>query len=196
MNDPTASPLPEVRILGPVSVTAAGPLDPTHRHRLAELGAYLALTPPAGACAAAVDAAIWPGPRPAMNTRNAALSRLRRWWGQDETGEPYVERHTYRVRAWSDWGQVCALTGYQGGVAALEEASTADLTAALHLVQGRPFAGAQWRRYAWADRLRVDVEYLLDRIAGELLDREGERSYPGQLALTVRAVAVPWATAS
>ena len=196
MSDPTAYPLPEVRILGPVSVTAAGPVDPTHRHRLAELGAYLALTAPAGRTAAAVDAAIWPGPRPAMNTRHAALSRLRRWWGHDESGEAYVERHSYAVRAWSDWGQVCALAGYQGGVAALEEASTADLTAALHLVQGRPFAGAQWRRYGWADRLRVDVEYLLDQIAGELIDREGERSHPGRLALAVRSVAVPWASAS
>lgn len=196
MNDPTACPLPEVRILGPVIVSAAGAVDPTHRHRLAELGAYLALTPSAGQSAAAVDAAIWPGPRPAMNTRHAALSRLRRWWGTDEAGEPYVQRHTYRVRAWSDWGQVCALTGYQGGVAALEEASTADLTAALHLVQGCPFAGAQWRRYGWADRLRVDVEYLLDRIAGELIEREGERSYPGRLAVAVRSVAVPWASAS
>lgn len=192
MSEPTATFLPQVRVLDPVTVVAGGVVDPTHRQRLAELGAFLALTP-GEHNAASVDAAIWPDFPPAMTTRHAALSRLRRWWGQDETGKPYVERHSYRVRAWSDWGQVCHLTGYAGGIADLTGASTGDLTAALQLVRGKPFASAIWR-YAWAERLRIDIEYVLDRITLELLDREGPASHAGRLSLAVRSLAVPWAS--
>ena len=39
MSDPTgACRLPEIRVLGPVSITASGPLDPRHTRRLTELG--------------------------------------------------------------------------------------------------------------------------------------------------------------
>ena len=192
MSEPTATLLPEIRVLGPVTVVAGGVVDPTHRHRLAEIGAYLALTP-GDHDAASVDAAIWPDSPPAVSTRHAALSRLRRWWGQDEAGKPYVDRHSYRVRAWTDWGQVCQLTGYAGGIVDLTGTFTADLTAALQLVRGRPFGSAQWR-YAWAERLRIDIEYLFDRITLELLDREGPCNYTGRLSLAVRSLAVPWAS--
>lgn len=195
MSDLTgACQLPEIRVLGPVTITADGPLAPQHRRRLTELGAYLALAdrPPAPT---AVEDAVWPGQHPAPGTRWAAMSRLRGWWGVDDEGLPYVERHTSRVRAWTDWHQVRTLTGYAGGIADLTDTRTEDLIAALRLVRGRPFAGAQWAARDWVDRLRVDIEYLVDQITGEVLARDPHQP-AADLARHVRGLVVPWPAAS
>jgi hypothetical protein len=185
-----ASRLPEIRMLGPVTVIADGPVCPSHRRRLTELGVFLAVTP--RATAARVQDALWPGPHPSATTRYAALSRLRGWWGVDETGAPYVERHTYRVRAWTDWDQMRALTGYDGGVVDLTGIPTTDLIAALMLVRGRPFAGVAWRRYQWADALRVDIDYLIDQTAVTVIARTGPTTPAGRRAAQIRASTVTW----
>ena len=87
MGDPTgACRLPEIRVLGPIDVLADGPVDPSHRRRLTELGIFLALTPTCPTTGR-VEEAVWPGRHPAPATRHSALSRLRGWWGVDEHGD-------------------------------------------------------------------------------------------------------------
>jgi hypothetical protein len=197
MSDPTgACRLPEIRVLGPVSITASGPLDPRHTRRLTELGVYLALTDRPHSPDAVIDA-VWPGQLPAPGTRYACISRLRGWWGSDEAGEPYLARHTLTTRAWSDWAHMKILVGWTGGPADLTRASTQDLIAALTLIQGRPFTGATWIDHDWVDPIRCDIEYLVDEIAEELLARSDSSSGPAaRLAHNARTMVVPWAEAS
>lgn len=186
--------LPEVRILGRVNVTAGGPVDHSHRHRLTELGVFLALSEP-DLTHHLVDEAIWPGHDVAMATRHTALSRLRRWWGTDAAGCPYVQRHAYRVRCRTDWAELCRLTRYPGsGVVELAQVGTEDLVAGLQLVGGRPFAGVSARRFRWAEMLRANAEYLIDAIAGELIARE--HGQIARFAEAVRSAAVPWSDPS
>jgi hypothetical protein len=193
MDDPTgACRLPEIRVLGRVSITADGPMNPAHVRRLTELGAYLALAqrPPSPE---KVIEAVWPGRYPTASTRYACLSRLRSWWGTDETGDPYLARHTLTVRAWSDWARMKTLVGWAGGPADLSTVATEDLVAALTLIHGRPFARATWIEHSWVDPIRRDIEYLVDGIAGEVLARGDGFGPAARLALDARAVVVPWA---
>lgn len=199
MGNPTtrAARLPEIRVIGPVTITADGPIDPSHRRRLTELGVYLALhQPPASVAAVAprVEAAVWPGIHPSPATRYGAVSRLRGWWGVDEHGHPYLERHTLRARTWSDWAQMRRLTGYTGGIARLDDIPTADLVEALQLVRGQPFTSPQWRALDWSDRIRCDIEYLIDLVVGEILTRTRTASPTARLARAARHLAMPWAS--
>lgn len=194
MGDPKgACRLPEIRVLGPIDVLADGPVDPSHRRRLTELGIFLALTPTCPTTGR-VEEAVWPGRHPAPATRHSALSRLRGWWGVDEHGDPYVARHELRVRARSDWGRMCELTGYAGGIATLTTVPTPRLVEALTLVRGAPFGSVQWRALDWSDRLRIDMEYLIDQIATEVLDRAPAGSGLARLAVSARSTAMPWAS--
>ncbi|MCA0296548.1 MAG: hypothetical protein LCH96_14800 [Actinobacteria bacterium] len=121
---------------------------------MAELAVLMALVP--GVTPAAIDEAIWPDRTREDNqvTRHTALSRLRRWMGSDEAG-PFLARNSLQLRIVTDWEAFLALVG--AGPARTGERSTAELVAALHLVRGVPFAGVHPRRYAWADRLRVEM---------------------------------------
>ncbi|MCA0296536.1 MAG: hypothetical protein LCH96_14740 [Actinobacteria bacterium] len=161
--------MPRLRVLGPVQLEAFGPLpDSSHRARLGELAALLALVP--GVTPTAVDEAIWPD-RPREDnqvTRHTALSRLRRWLGADEAG-PFLARSSLQLRIVTDWEAFLALVG--GDPARTGERSTAELAAALHLVRGVPFAGVHPRRYWWADRLRVEMCLRIAAAAREVAHR-------------------------
>jgi DNA-binding SARP family transcriptional activator len=154
---------PAVLVLGPVEVRgAAGPVEPTKRHRLTELAAYLALNPGKGY--SALDEALWPGRRISVNARNTMVSKLRRWLGQDHRGRPYLplysSDHGYRLSedVFSDWDEWWRLLA--PGAAATD---TPVLRAALGLVRGRPFDGVRTRAYAWA-------EYPRQRLIGSIVD--------------------------
>jgi len=161
---------PRIVVLGPVDVVdARGAVEPSKRNRLTELAAFLALNP--GVDHAAIDAALWPGSRVGHNTRNTAMSKLRRWLGVDSDGEDHLPRYQaeagYQLgeQVTTDWQAWCDLLP-QGP----QQAPTETLEQSLTLVSGRPFDGVGTRRYAWAENAKqmmvsavVDAAYELAR---------------------------------
>jgi hypothetical protein len=160
---------PTLRVLGPVRLDAYGPApDPSHQARLTELAALLALVP--ASTAASIDEAIWPDRRAdtIQNTRNTAVSRLRRWLAGDADG-PYLARGSLQLRLATDWHAFLDLSGHAPDT--MLSRSTAQLTAALRLVSGQPFAGVHPSRYRWADRLQVEMTIRIAAVATELAGR-------------------------
>jgi nucleoid-associated protein YgaU len=161
---------PLVQVLGPVEIRhARGPVEPSKRRQLTEIAAFLALHP--GADHHGLSDAIWPGARAVENTRNTALSKLRRWLGADDGGDDYVPRVVedgYRLHPTvrTDWHQWQALLS-----AGAAQAGTETLAAALDLVRGKPFAGVNPRRYAWAEPDRQEMISAIVDVAHELARR-------------------------
>ena len=88
-DEPRESARPLVQILGPVDVLhPRGQIEPSKRRQLTEIAAFLALYP--GADHHGLSEAIWPGARAVENTRNTALSKLRKWLGSSDDGTDYV----------------------------------------------------------------------------------------------------------
>jgi nucleoid-associated protein YgaU len=167
---PAAVPAPLVQVLGRVEVRhARGEVEPSKRRQLTEIAAFLALNP--GADHHGLSEAIWPGARALDNTRNTALSKLRRWLGTDQDGNDYVPRvldDGYRLHPdvrtdWHLWQELLP--------AGPQQASTETLAAALELVRDKPFAGTNPRRYAWAERDRQDMISAIVDVAHELARR-------------------------
>jgi nucleoid-associated protein YgaU len=165
-----AGPAPMVRLLGPVDLIGArGQVEQSKQRQLTEIAAYLTLNP--GRDHSHLNEAIWPGARSLDNTRNTALSKLRKWLGSSPDGLDYVPSvlsDGYRLHpdVTSDWQQWLALLP-----AGPSAASTHDLAAALKLVHGKPFAGTNPRRYAWAERDRQDMISAIVDVAHELARR-------------------------
>lgn len=161
---------PLVQVLGPVDVLhPVGTVESSKRRQLTEIAAYLALNP--GLDRHMLNEAIWPGAPALDNTRNTALSKLRKWLGADPDGADYVPRvieDGYRLHpdVRTDWHLFQQLLP-QGPAAA----STPALAAALELVQGKPFAGTNPRRYAWAERDRQEIISAIVDVAHELARR-------------------------
>jgi DNA-binding SARP family transcriptional activator len=154
---------PRLLLLGPVTVQGADDdVVPNRRRRLTELVAYLALHP--GATYHQIDEALWPGKRVATDTRNALVSRARRWLGQAPDGQPYLPtvaaEGDYRLhpRVAIDWQDFTCLA--RRGLAA-NPGGAPDLAAALDLVRGRPFLGVDPRDYAWAE---ADIQQMISVI--------------------------------
>ena len=125
----------EVSLLGPVSVTAPGPVDADRLAQCTEIVAYLAAHP-GGVHPNVLSGAIWPRGVPA-EVRDAALARVVTWLGSGSAGQPNVVADTSGRLSLSadvrvDW-QV-----FRGLVA--RAASSGDeegcLTRALDLVRG------------------------------------------------------------
>nr|WP_246221419.1 BTAD domain-containing putative transcriptional regulator [Phytoactinopolyspora mesophila] len=140
---------PRVLLLGEPDVAyAKGSLESSKRGQGIQIAAYLSLRP--GRSGPAMDEAIWPGRRLGQKTRDTAVSKLRRWLGTNEAGEPYLPYAVkdYRLHAdvRSDWQDWCEMVGRQP-----REATTENLRTALDLVRGRPFSGIRSGAYAWAD---------------------------------------------
>lgn len=166
--DPLPTPL--VQLLGPVELLhPRGTVERSKQRQLTEIAAYLALRP--GRDHHHLSEAIWPGARTLDNTRNTAMSKLRKWLGSTADGEDYVPRvlhDGYRLHpaVRSDWDLFRELL--PDGPPAAE---TSALAAALELVQGRPLAGTNPRRYAWAEPDRQDMISTIVDAAHELARR-------------------------
>jgi nucleoid-associated protein YgaU len=167
---------PLIQVLGPVELLRPrGTIERSKQRQLTEIATYLALHP--GLNHAHLSEAIWPGAAAVDNTRNTALSKLRKWMGTDDAGVDYVPRvldDGYRLHpdVRTDWHLWLELLP-DGPQAATTEA----LASALELVKGKPLAGTNPRRYAWAERHRqimisaiVDAAHELARRA--LLDAD------------------------
>lgn len=160
---------PTVLLLGPVEVEdAEGPVEQSKYRQLTEIAAFIALHPGRGH--SALDDAMWPGSRVTQNTRNTAISKLRRWFGRDTHGDDYLPRvdSGYRFHAGvsTDWDQWRALVGDDPTLA-----GTQQLVAALEMVRGQPFTGVNPRRYGWAEHLKQEMISAIVDAAHELAQR-------------------------
>jgi hypothetical protein len=167
---PGLLPPPLVQLLGSVELLhPRGTVERSKQRQLTEIAAYLCLHP--GRDHTHLSEAIWPGARTLDNTRNTAVSKLRKWLGTNTDGEDYVPRvldDGYRLHPdvrsdWQLWHELLP----QGPAAA----DTAALTAALELIHDRPFASTNPRRYAWAERHRQDMISAIVDAAHELAGR-------------------------
>ena len=167
--EPGSEPAPLVQVLGPVTVLhARGHLETDRRNQLTEIAAFIALHP--GLDHTHLDDAKWPGARNLTNTRNSAISKLRRWLGTAADGTDHLPDATagYRLHpdVRSDWDLWLALL--PGGPAG---ASTQVLADALELIKGQPFAGGNKRTYAWAERDKQEMISAIGDAAHELARR-------------------------
>jgi len=156
-------PAPRILILGPVDVEGAhGQIKPNDQGRAIELAALIALHP--GGDHIAIDAAMAPGKTVSTNTRNAQMSRLRRWLGTAPDGQDYLLRHTaahgyrWHPAVYTDWQQFEDLL--PDGA---QKAATDRLEQALTLIRGRPFQDVKDRYYAWAEEnVQIMVSAIVD----------------------------------
>lgn len=157
---------PRILVLGPVEIEGAmdALVEPTRRNRLTELAVILANYP--GCDYTTIDECYYPGKRNEdnNNSRNTAMSKLRRWLGKSAEGDDYLPRYAtgdrYRFHPdvtydWDDWNQLLP-----DGPAA---APSANIEAALRLVRGQPFKGIKARHYTWSESLKQEaIAAILD----------------------------------
>jgi hypothetical protein len=154
----------EVTLLGPVSVAAAGQLDPGLLAVATEIVVYLAAHP-GGTHPNVLASAIWPRGI-GDGDRDAVLAAVAGWLGTDDIGRPHLAADASgRLRLGSgvrvDWQVFLTLLAQAGAAAgkdgpAQEEAKLAQ---ALGLVAGPFLAGGDPGGYAWiaADGLAFEV---------------------------------------
>src|SRR5262249_48445033 len=149
-------------LLGPVSVTASGEIEPDRLPLATEIVVYLA-THPGGVHPNVLTAAIWPR-GVTEEVRDAALARVQAWLGSDRIGRPHLAADASgRLRLGSgvrgDWHGVWPLIA-QAERAAGGAREEARLAQALGLVTGPFLDGTERNRYAWivTDGLEYEVE--------------------------------------
>ncbi|MER6075965.1 LysM peptidoglycan-binding domain-containing protein [Streptomyces sp. NPDC001817] len=178
---------PAVLLLGPITITgASGRVDSNRKSVASELLAFLALNP--GSDHHAVDAALWPASRVNKEMRNAVISRTRSWLGTDADGNQHLPRvqntpdKRYRLgpHVTCDW--VTFQQYARHGLAEATENGDLALRRALALVRGRPFAGMDPQRYAWAEPTIQEMISAITDVASELSTRRREADdIPGAL---------------
>ncbi len=140
----------EVTVMGQVAVSAPGDADPERLDLLTEIVVYLALHPD-GVHPNVLSAAIWPR-GVGDDVRDLALAAAAHWLGVDDEGEPRLgvdgegRWRLARSGVRLDWDTFRALVNRstQAGCDA-----RAELSAALGLVTGPPFAAAPSHRFGW-----------------------------------------------
>jgi hypothetical protein len=161
----------EVTLLGPVSVTAPGEIEPDGLALATELVAYLA-THPGGVHPNVLTAAIWPR-GVTEDVRDAVLARVQAWLGSDGIGRPHLAADASgRLRLGSgvrvDW-QVFRTLISQAEQAAGSAREQAKLAKALSLVTGPFLAGTERGRYAWV--VTDGLEYEIAAWVGDAAHR-------------------------
>jgi hypothetical protein len=148
----------EVRMLGPIEVSAPGQLEDGRAEACTEALVYLAAHP-AGVHPTVLGSAVWPrGVSPTV--RDATVARLRDWLGRDSEGRPnLVTVSDGRLRLGpevrTDWVVFEALLLLAEQRPANEETY---LQQALALVRGRLLQARRPRRYAWLARENLEYE--------------------------------------
>ncbi|MFJ2008023.1 LysM peptidoglycan-binding domain-containing protein [Streptomyces chartreusis] len=180
--DPTCDG-PFILLLGPLTIEGAnGRVDSNRKSVATELLAFLALHP--GSDHHAVDAALWPSSRVAKEMRNAVISRARSWLGTDADGNQHLPRvqntpdKRYRLgpNVTCDW---LTFQHYaRQGLNDHSEDGDLALRRALALVRGRPFAGMDPQRYAWAEPTIQEMVSAITDVASELSTRRREARDP------------------
>ena len=175
-------------LLGPVEVVRADDAAiPGRVRRATELAAYLVLHP--GASRHELDEVLWPGRRVGRSTRNPFISRTRQWLGRTPDGHAHLplvgDEAAYRLLpvVGCDWHDFVrhALAGL-----ATEPVDSAELTAALQLVRGRPFQGIDPSSYAWAE---PDVQDIVSTVVDVAHVLAGRALEDGDAPAAARAAA-------
>ncbi|MFJ3310925.1 LysM peptidoglycan-binding domain-containing protein [Streptomyces sp. NPDC086549] len=177
-NEPTLSG-PSILLLGPLAIEGAkGRVDSNRKSVATELLAFLALNP--GSDYHAVDAALWPASRVNKEMRNAVISRARSWLGTDADGNQHLPRvqntpdKRYRLGRHVSCDWVTFRKYARQGFADATEDGELALHRALALVRGRPFAGMDPQRYAWAEPTIQEMVSAITDVASELSTRRRE----------------------
>jgi hypothetical protein len=136
----------DVSLLGPVTITAPGPLDPSRRELATELGVAVALHPD-GLHDAVLRASIWPR-GVSDEVCQAALSDVVDWFGVGADGQPCI---TQVAGAWRlspavrvDLDELRALAAEATGPDELD-----TLLRAVKLFRGPALSGTPGGRYHW-----------------------------------------------
>ncbi|MEV1073864.1 LysM peptidoglycan-binding domain-containing protein [Micromonospora parva] len=145
---------PRISVLGAVAVEAPGPVPDQRRRFHAELIVYLAQRGARGASAEQLTDALWPDQQVKDASRRVAITRARRWLGENADGNAWLPEmgsdRLYRLAPGYllDWHLFRRLRsrGESRGPAGVK-----DLRAALELVRGVPLDGAD-RAYATGTR--------------------------------------------
>jgi hypothetical protein len=136
---------PRISVLGPVEVESPGPAPDQRRRFHAEIIVYLAQRGARGATGDQLSEALWPDQNVKDASRRVAITRARRWLGENPDGEPWLPEmgsdRLYRLRPGYllDWHLFRRLRS-RGEVHG--PAGVKDLRAALELVRGVPLDGA------------------------------------------------------
>ncbi len=146
-----------VAVLGSLTVTAPGRLDPSQVPLAEEIVAYLALNP-AGVHSGVLAAAVWPrGVGQVVAT--ATIDRVRDWLGQDVDGNyRLLSDPTGRLRLADsvgvDWQVFCTLAD-RAAAARTPREEAELLRRALRLVRGPIFDAIAPGRFSWLARTTV-----------------------------------------
>ena len=146
---------PRIAILGPVAVAAPGQ-PPAERLRFySEVVVYLAVRGARGASSDQLDDALWPERRISYSSRRVAMTKVRRWLGENTDGDLWLPPNmgadrVYRINDgylldWHLFRRLRARGEARGA------AGTTDLRRALELVRGAPLDGAD-RPYTAGNR--------------------------------------------
>ncbi|MBZ6295895.1 LysM peptidoglycan-binding domain-containing protein [Streptomyces olivaceus] len=174
---------PSILLLGQLAIDGAtGRVDSNRKSVATELLAFLALHP--GSDHHAVDSALWPTSRVNKEMRNAVVSRARSWLGTDTDGNQHLPRvqntpdKRYRLgpRVTCDW--LTFQHHARQGLTDHSEDGDLALRRALALVRGRPFAGMDPQRYAWAEPIIQEMVSAITDVASELSTRRSEARDP------------------
>jgi hypothetical protein len=148
----------ELRMLGPVEVSAPGTLEEGRAEACTEALVYLA-THPDGVHPTVLGGAVWPRGVSA-SVRDATIARLRDWLGRDASGQANLQvdgdgRLRLGPGVRSDWAVFEALVQLADSSPAGEESY---LQQALALVRGRLLQARRPRRYAWLAKENLEYE--------------------------------------
>lgn len=181
MTDPTVGAAPEahlvpgarfaveVGLLGPVTISAPGPMEPARAALATEVIAHLAAHP-GGVHENVLAGAVWPR-GVTTEVRESTLARVASWLGTDESGAPnLVKDSSGRLRLGPgvrvDWNVFQALVARAG--TGHDEAGC--LEQALGLVRGELIEGRDPARYTWltTDSFWYEVPALIADVAHRL----------------------------
>jgi nucleoid-associated protein YgaU/DNA-binding SARP family transcriptional activator len=163
----------EIRVLGPVEVVGAAQSFARHRHL--EITVYLALHPD-GVSDERLKSALWPERAPSTATFNSTISTTRSRLGHDTSGEPLFphyatanRRYQLGAAATSDYARFVVRVDHARQAETAE--AIADLSAALDLVRGQPFAEVHGFEWAWSEGFVANLEIAVARAAHDLARR-------------------------
>jgi len=175
-----------VGILGPVSVRASGPMDPSRVPLAEEIVTYLAANPD-GVHPGVLAAAIWPrGVTHAVSM--ATIARVRDWLGDDPDGAARLRtdesgRYLLAPSVAIDWHSLCTLL-LRSRIATSTRDEAELLRRALHLVRGSVLQDRPATRYTWLVRapLESTIEVVVVDAAHRLAAISSEAGDPADSA--------------
>jgi hypothetical protein len=163
----------EVRVLGPIEVV--GWRQTPERAIVTELACYLALHGDRPISGDELRTALWPDDvrEASAKSLRTYMSLLRRALGSDRVPQGTSAGYRLAADVLVDWVRFKELTR--------PESSQQELSTALELIRGRPFAGAPSQAFGWiySELLVSEMEVAVVRAANRLAGAQGQGGGPG-----------------